>query len=206
MSASLFDPVQAGREITHTYVEYVAANQVIEYRRQQRDAIKAKLIDQLRAAHGQVADFKAFLKEHVHIPRSTAYRMLAIADGRGEAVRRQERESKQRQRGSVQDTQVPDTTTMDPGASAAEAEPERAQLTAAMLAEEKRRLFDKAQTTERVANSFFDDDERGTLSVPADADTIGVAKAARDAWDRVYRCLCAEQHKTNVVSINKKVA
>ena len=104
MSTALFDPAQAGREITHTYVEYVAAHKVVVDHTQQRDAIKGKLIEQLRAAHGHVADFKAFLKEYVQIPRSTAYKLLAIADGRGEEIRQQEREAKQRQRARVHDT------------------------------------------------------------------------------------------------------
>jgi hypothetical protein len=109
MSSALFDPAQAGREITHTYVEYVAAHKVVVDHTQQRDAIKGKLIEQLRAAHGHVADFKAFLKEYVQIPRSTAYKLLAIADGRGEEIRQQEREAKQRQRARVHDTEVMDT-------------------------------------------------------------------------------------------------
>jgi hypothetical protein len=109
MSTALFDPAQAGREITHTYVEYVAAHKVVVDHTQQRDAIKGKLIEQLRAAHGHVADFKAFLKEYVQIPRSTAYKLLAIADGRGEEIRQQEREAKQRQRARVHDTEVMDT-------------------------------------------------------------------------------------------------
>jgi hypothetical protein len=192
MNTALFDPVQAGREITHTYVEYVAAGQAVADRTQQRDAIKAKLIDQLRAAHGHVADFKAFLKEHVNIPRSTAYRMLAIADGRGEEVRRQERDSKRRAR--VQENPVLDTNEAAKGAA-----PRRRETTPERIAEarneEKYRLLHRAREAANVTDSFFDDDKRTTLTVCADADTIEVVKSARDAWDRLYHGLCADLKK-----------
>lgn len=106
-NTALFDPAEAGRQISETYAQYVQADRAVAEHEAERATVKAALIEQLRDAHGRVADFKAFLKEHVKIPRSTAYKLLAIADGRGEEIRRQEREAKQRQR--VHDNKVMDT-------------------------------------------------------------------------------------------------
>jgi hypothetical protein len=238
-SSTLFDPVQTGREIDELWKVYSTQTKCIEAAQQTADDYKEELIQVLRHAHDHVADFSAFIKEHTKIGRSTAYRLLAITDGRGEEVRQRERYRKRKSRAAsvtppVTDTAPAPEAPLKPFATLKrevdaqwraqlpenrpQPDPRRLDMTNEEFearcgvrfnkagADEKSRLLQRARDTVHVADSFFDDDERTTLTVSADADTIEVVKAARDAWDWLYRGLCAEQKKTNVIPLKKKDA
>ena len=116
-NAAVFDPVETGKSIDSLWRDYQHAEGRAEYHRKEvehsedtRDKFKAKLIAELRHAHDHVADFSAYLKEHTKIGRSTAYRLLALTDGRGDKVREQERARKQKSRAVSVTKRVTDTT------------------------------------------------------------------------------------------------
>jgi hypothetical protein len=91
LSDQPFDAAAAGRQIDAVFEKReTAAKKTKDY----ADTLKQLLVEAKR----NVPDFKAFIKEHTQIGYSTAKRILAIADGRGEEIRAQERENKQKQR------------------------------------------------------------------------------------------------------------
>lgn len=105
-----FDPVAAGREIDRLHDAWQTARENTKAAKEAEREAKAAFVAALIEAHGRVLDFRAFVKDHTHIARSTAYRLIRVAKGDGEEVRRQERTNKQRQREAVSGTSsVPDT-------------------------------------------------------------------------------------------------
>ena len=93
---TLFDPAAAGQAINAVFDKWQSF-------KKKTDNYRDTLVAMLRDAHGRVPHFKAFIKENTKIARSTAYRLLAITDGRGEEVRKQERDRQARVR-DVTDT------------------------------------------------------------------------------------------------------
>jgi hypothetical protein len=86
-----FDPVQAGREINaHAKLMEKSEKKTADH----RDTLQVLL----KEANAKVPDFDAFLEKYTTMARSTAYRLLAIADGRGDEVREQENARQQKHR------------------------------------------------------------------------------------------------------------
>jgi hypothetical protein len=214
MSTALFDQADA-------IARYQALVKVeIKNRLKADDQRLARALIVADAKRSLDADgFKAFL-EKIECGESTSRELLKIAKaGTADDVRRATalRVADHRaRRKAATDAAV---TSLDVTAPAAEAKQHtpapRPKLTPAQLKQriaaerlsEECRLLLAAETASGVANSFFEDDERTTRTVnDADADTIEAVKSARDAWDHLYRGLCADQDKTNVVPLKKKEA
>jgi hypothetical protein len=106
---TLFDPAAAGQAINAVFDKWQSS-------KKKTDDYRDTLVAMLRDAHGRVPDFKAFINDNTKIARSTAYRLLAITDGRGEEVRKQERERQARVR-DVTDAPKSDNVVRPEGAA-----------------------------------------------------------------------------------------
>jgi hypothetical protein len=109
MSTALFDPVKTGRAIDAAWKEYSDTKNRLGLLRETVQEHRETLIEKLQYAHAHVPDFSAYLKEHTKIGRSTAYRILAITDGRGDEVRASERARQQKSRAVSVTEPVTDT-------------------------------------------------------------------------------------------------
>jgi hypothetical protein len=89
-----FDPVKAGRAIDAEWAKWKATKEKLD---EHDNALREMLLE----AKANVPDFKAFVLEYTTIAYSTAKRTLAIADGRGDEVRAQERERQRKHRDKV---------------------------------------------------------------------------------------------------------
>src|SRR5665213_3680672 len=93
-----FDPVTAGAEIDRVYEYWQTAENLAAQKAETAKKLSEDLTRLLLQAKANAPDFKKFVEEHTRIAYSTAKRVLAVADGRGQEIREQERERQLRHR------------------------------------------------------------------------------------------------------------
>jgi hypothetical protein len=130
-----FDPVAAGAEIDKVYGFWQQIEKQAAEKAENAAKLKADLIRLLQHAKVNAPNFKEFVEKHTRVSRAEAYRLLAIADGRGEEISEQNRRNVANHRArnvsltsNVRDTGAPAGNDADPEKSAADRKAVNAEL------------------------------------------------------------------------------